>query len=93
MLEFRHRAQGDKAWVLERFRPQIPLLGIAILVPPVYTAFYPDPGYPLKWAPWLIVGWVILGIVYLFWRESRNEHIDIDYAFREAGADSERESV
>jgi amino acid transporter len=65
----------------------IPLLGIAILIPPVYTAFYPDPGYPLKWAPWLIVGWVVLGVVYLLWRESRKEHIDIDYAFREIGED------
>jgi amino acid transporter len=63
----------------------IPLIGIAILIPPVYTAFYPDPGYPLKWAPWLIVGWVVLGLLYLFWRESRKEHIDIDYAFRELG--------
>ena len=66
----------------------IPLIGIAILVPPVYTAFYPDPGYPLKWAPWLIVGWVVIGVLYLFWRESRNEHIDIDYAFREGAVET-----
>ena len=44
-----------------------------------------NPGYPLKWAPYVILGWVVAGIGYLVWRESRHEHIDIDYAFREIG--------
>ena len=56
-----------------------------ILIPVVYTSFYPNPGYPLKWAPWVIVAWVVVGAVYLGWREMRHEHIDIDYAFREIG--------
>jgi amino acid transporter len=63
----------------------IPLVGIVILLPAVYTSFHPNPGYPLKWAPWVIVGWVVAGGIYLVWRESRHEHIDIDYAFREIG--------
>jgi amino acid transporter len=61
----------------------IPALGILILIPVVYTSFYPNPGYPLNIAPWLIVGWVVLGAIYLWWRESRREVIDIDYAFRD----------
>jgi amino acid transporter len=63
----------------------LPIIGIVILAPVVYTSFYPDPGYPLKWAPYVILGWLIAGIGYLGWRESRREHIDIDYAFREIG--------
>jgi amino acid transporter len=61
----------------------VPALGILILIPVVYTSFYPNPGYPLNVAPWLIVAWVVLGALYLWWRESRREIIDIDYAFRE----------
>jgi len=63
----------------------LPAIGIVILLPVVYTSFYPDPGYPLKWAPYVILAWLAAGVVYLFWRESRKEHIDIDYAFREIG--------
>ena len=61
----------------------LPILGILILVPVVYTSFYPNPGYPLNVAPWIIVGWVVIGALYLWWRESRREVIDIDYAFRQ----------
>ena len=63
----------------------IPAVGILILLPVVYTSFYPNPGYPLKWAPWVIFGWVVAGAVYLVWREQRREPLDIDYAFREIG--------
>src|SRR5712692_3013846 len=63
----------------------IPAIGIVILLPVVYTSFYPNPGYPLKWAPYVILAWVVAGVGYLVWRESRREHIDIDYAFREIG--------
>jgi amino acid transporter len=63
----------------------IPAVGIAILVPAVYTAFYPNPGAPLKWAPYIIVGWTILGGFYLIARNARREHIDLDYAFGDLG--------
>ena len=63
----------------------VPIIGIAILIPVVYTSFYPNPGYPLKWAPWVLVAWAAAGVVYLLWRESRKERIDLDYAFREIG--------
>lgn len=63
----------------------VPLIGIVILAPVAYTSFYPNPGYPLKWAPWVLVVWAAAGVFYLLWRESRREPIDLDYAFREIG--------
>lgn len=63
----------------------VPVISIVILLPVVYTAFYPNPGYPLKWAPWVVVGWLAVGVVYLIVRSTRKERIDLDYAFREAG--------
>jgi amino acid transporter len=64
----------------------IPAIGMIILIPVVYTSFYPNPGYPLNIAPWLIMGWVVLGAAYLAWRERRGEIIDLDYAFRDSTA-------
>lgn len=71
----------------------LPLLGILILIPVVYTSFYPNPGFPLNVAPWIIVGWLALGVIYLFWRESRREPIDLDYAFRDLGEPAPRAAV
>jgi len=59
----------------------IPVLAIVILTPVVITSFEPSPGEPLKWAPFVILGWVVLGAVYLIYREMRREKIDVDYAF------------
>ena len=61
----------------------VPVVAIVILIPVVYTSFYPSPGYPLKWAPWVAIGWLALGVVYLLWREHRHEKIDVDYTFGE----------
>jgi amino acid transporter len=63
----------------------IPLVGIVILVPAIYTSFYPNPGYPLNRGPWVIVGWLVVGGVYLIWRVSQHKQINIDYAFGEIG--------
>ena len=63
----------------------IPLVGILILIPVVYTSFYPSPGYPLKWAPWVLLIFLGVGILFLLWRTSRKEPIDLDYAFRDIG--------
>jgi amino acid transporter len=63
----------------------IPLVGIVILIPAVYTAFYPNPGPPLNLAPYVMVTWLVAGGAYLVWREMRQQRIDIDYAFREIG--------
>jgi amino acid transporter len=81
-LRYFHRERRQEG-VLRNYI--VPLLGILILIPVVYTSFYPNPGYPLNVAPWLIVAWAVLGLIYLFWRESRRETIDLDYAFREVG--------
>src|SRR5205814_6124361 len=48
----------------------IPIIGIVILIPAVYTSFYPNPGAPLNLAPWLIVGRLLVGVVYLLCRGS-----------------------
>jgi amino acid transporter len=81
-LRYFHREQPD-AGVWSNY--VFPVVGILILIPVVYTSFYPNPGYPLKWAPWVIVGWVLAGAAYLVWRTQRHEHIDLDYAFRDLG--------
>jgi amino acid transporter len=63
----------------------IPAVGIGILIPAVYTAFYPNPGAPLKWSPYVIVGWTLLGGIYLLARDARRQPIDLDYAFADLG--------
>jgi len=63
----------------------IPIIGIVILIPAVYTAFYPNPGPPLNLVPWIIVAWLVAGVLYLVWRESRHQKVDINYAFKELG--------
>jgi amino acid transporter len=63
----------------------VPIIAAVILLPVVYTSFYPDPGYPLKWAPRLVIGWLIAGVVYLAWRISTKQAVDIDYAFADIG--------
>jgi amino acid transporter len=61
----------------------VPAVAIVALIPVIYTSFYPDPGYPLKWAPRVVIAWLLAGIVYLVWRIRRHEPVDLDYAFRE----------
>ena len=63
----------------------IPAAGIAILVPAVYTAFYPNPGAPLKWAPYIILGWTVLGGIYLVVRHQQHGTVDVDYASDDLG--------
>jgi amino acid transporter len=81
-LRYFHRVKpNDSPWV----NYVVPIIGILILIPPVYTSFYPNPGPPLNSAPYVIVGWMVIGVAYLLWRESRKQKIDINYAFQEIG--------
>jgi amino acid transporter len=73
-----HKVEPEKGLVRNLL---IPAVGIAILVPAVYTAFYPNPGAPLKWAPYIILGWTVLGGIYLVVRDRGKGAIDVDYAF------------
>jgi amino acid transporter len=66
----------------------IPAVGILILVPAVYTAFYPSPGAPLKWVPYIIIGWTALGGAFLVMRERQGHAVDLDYAFADLGETS-----
>ena len=63
----------------------IPAVGVAILIPAVYTAFYPDPGPSLKWAPYVIIAWTVLGGIYLVVRHAQRGSIDVDYASADLG--------
>src|ERR1700730_8571561 len=85
-FHLRHRGDGAlKNYV-------IPVVGIVILIPAIYTSFYPNPGPPLNVAPWVMVGWLLVGAIYLFWRERQHVKIDLDYAFKEVGGDADEES-
>jgi amino acid transporter len=89
-LRYFQRANGGAGF---RIRWAAPIVSIVILIPVVYTSFYPNPGYPLKWAPRAVIIWLILGIGYLLWRLSRHERIDIDYAFRDQGEEIPPEAL
>ena len=80
-----HRVEPEKGIVRNLLLPGI---GIAILVPAVYTAFYPNPGEPLKWAPYVILGWTLLGGIYLIVRDRQKHVIDVDYALGDLGETS-----
>jgi amino acid transporter len=60
-----HKAEPEKG-ILRNL--VIPGVGIAILIPAVYTAFYPNPGPPNKWVPYIIIAWTVLGGMYLVMR-------------------------
>ena len=77
-LRYFHRTAPDHSGLRNY---GVPALAILILTPVVITSFEPSPGEPLKWAPFVILGWVVLGAVYLIYREMRREKIDVDYAF------------
>ena len=74
----RRRPASFRNWV-------VPVVAAVILLPVVYTSFYPDPGYPLKWAPRMVIGWLLVGVVYLVWRVRSKQPVDIDYAFADIG--------
>jgi amino acid transporter len=74
-------------------RLAVPVVAIVILIPVVYTSFYPNPGYPLKWAPRAVLIWLAVGLVFLVWRVSRHERVDIDYAFRDQGEEIPPEAL
>jgi amino acid transporter len=77
-----HKAEPEKGIVRNLV---IPAVGIAILVPAIYTAFYPNPGAPLKWSPYIIVGWTVLGGMYLVVRDRKRRVVDVDYAAHDLG--------
>jgi amino acid transporter len=77
-----HKAEPEKGWVRNLLFPGI---GIAILIPAIYTSFYPAPAQPEKWAPYMILAWTLLGGIYLYLRNRKGHAIDLDYAFRDLG--------
>ena len=45
----------------------------------------PNPGPPLKWSPYVILGWTILGGIYLIVRHVQRREINLDYAVSDLG--------
>jgi hypothetical protein len=68
-------------------------VAVVILLPVAYTSFYPNPGYPLNWAPRMVLIWLAVGLVYLVWRVARREPVDLDYAFRDVGEEIPPEAL
>jgi amino acid transporter len=71
----------------------VPIVAVVILLPVAYTSFYPNPGYPLNWAPRMVLIWLAVGLVYLVWRVARREPVDLDYAFRDVGEEIPPEAL
>ena len=41
----------------------IPILGAAVFVPPLYYQYFPLPPYPIRYAVWIALGWIVAGVV------------------------------
>jgi amino acid transporter len=40
----------------------VPIVGAAVFIPPLYYQYFPLPAYPLRYAVWIALGWIIAGI-------------------------------
>lgn len=81
-LRYFRRIPDDAGWASNYLAP---IVAIAILIPVVITSFYPNPGPSLRWAPWVAIGWLLIGVAYLVARGRSGRSIDLDYAFADAG--------
>ncbi|HET6175420.1 MAG TPA: APC family permease [Candidatus Sulfotelmatobacter sp.] len=66
---------------IRRERPQdfsvwrhavIPWIGTLALLPVLFVTIYPVPGWPYNITPYLFIAALIVGFVYMYWRESKN---------------------
>jgi amino acid transporter len=53
------RRPGYNPWV----HWVMPLLGAAVFIPPLYYQYFPLPGYPVRYANWVALGWVLAGTI------------------------------
>lgn len=54
----------------------VPLLGVAALAYPLYSASKPGQAYPYNYVPWVVLAWIALGIArYVFYRAKSREKI------------------
>jgi amino acid transporter len=49
-----------------------PAVAIVICGLTMYWSIYPVPPHPLNEAPWLALGWLVVGVLYLVWMRYRN---------------------
>jgi amino acid transporter len=59
----------------------MPALGTFMLVVVLYKTITSNQAYPLNWAPWVVVGWLILGAIVMVWVETTSPR-----AFAEANS-------
>jgi L-asparagine transporter-like permease len=50
----------------------IPWIGTLALLPVLFVTVYPVPSWPYNITPYLFIAALIVGFVYMHWRESRN---------------------
>jgi amino acid transporter len=52
-----------------------PIIGLLMLLFPFYSSIYPVPDFPNNLAPYVLIGWVIIGLVYLKWMTSKKPEL------------------
>ncbi len=50
----------------------LPWIGTLALLPVLFVTVYPVPSWPYNITPYLFIAALIVGFVYMLWRESRN---------------------
>ncbi|MGO9904829.1 MAG: hypothetical protein ACLP4R_00635 [Solirubrobacteraceae bacterium] len=45
----------------------LPLLGIVTFGIPLVGTFYPVPAAPYSWLPYIVLGWLVIGIIVALW--------------------------
>jgi amino acid transporter len=67
----------------------VPLIGTLLLLPVLYVTFVPLPPYPFDLVPYLVVAWMIIGVLVMWWLERRNSAsmMAMDEAFKTMDAD------
>jgi amino acid transporter len=53
-----------------------PIIALIIVAAAEWTEFYPVPPAPLKYAPWVMVAWMVLGILIRFAIRGRVEEVE-----------------
>jgi amino acid transporter len=41
----------------------VPIFGAVVFIPPLYYQYFPLPPYPLRYAVWIALGWLVAGVV------------------------------
>lgn len=50
----------------------LPTVATVMLLIVLYKTITSNQAYPLNWAPWVVVGWLVVGLAMLVWVETTN---------------------